>query len=583
MRLSANGTVPEPEPPRSPSRGRWKRLSRGRSGGESGRYGARMDLDEPCVDTGGGRVRGAREDGICAFRGVPFAAAPVAARRFQPPQPAATWPGTLDARQYGPAPLQRVDPLSNQIGLDFPGPLDEDCLQLNVWTPATDDGGRPVMVWLHGGAFATGSGTSPAYAGHRIAARGDVVVVTLNYRVGALGFLHLAPLVPGVDGANLGLLDQLAALQWVRREIRSFGGDPDRVCLFGESAGAGSCVALLAMPAARGLFARVIVQSAAPDGMLTTEEGTARAQLFLDQLDLLDPGGATSGLARLQSVPTEQLLAAQAACIAAGPHRTGMFFAPVIGGESLPERPLHAIARGSARDVGVLIGSTAEEMQLYATVPGLGDFPDAILEQVVASRLDADAEERDVQAARAVALYRAELTPAPPAALSQRDLFFALETDLSLRVPATQLASRQAQLQPETFMYLFDWRSPMSDGHGGQLGACHALDLPFTFGCLSGGPALAFAAGDDPGMQQRARVLSDRLIDAWTAFARTGDPSHPGIGNWPRYDTPQRTTMLLGDTCRTCDAPLEERRAVWEGCFGSLPDLEPRPEPGPQG
>ncbi len=235
-----------------------------------------------------------------------------------------------------------------------------------------------------------------------------------------------------------------------------------------------------------------------------------------------------------------------------------MFFAPVIDGDTLPERPLDAIARGDAREVELLIGTTEEEMQLYATVPGLGDFPDAILTKVVGSRLPGSEEDRERLAEAAVRLYREELgTP------SQRDLFFALETDLSLRIPSIRLAESHATFQPRTFMYLFQWRSPMPDGQGGQLGACHALDLPFTFGALGRKAARTFATGDQADLLAHAEALSGRIMDAWIAFARNGDPSHPGIGEWPRYDHEDRATLLLGTSCRVALAPLEARRAVW--------------------
>jgi para-nitrobenzyl esterase len=511
---------------------------------------------DPTVETSGGTLRGTREEGLCVFRGVPFAGPPTGERRFQPPTPAPSWQGVRDAARIGPAPPQIQDPLSQRIGLDLPGPMLEDCLQLNVWTPGVDDSRRPVMVWLHGGAFATGSGTARLYAGHRIAARADVVVVTLNYRVGALGFLHLASVVPGAGGPNLGLLDQIAALRFVKQEIAGFGGDPTQITVFGESAGAGSLVALLAMPKARRLFERAIIQSPAPDGMLSEEEGSTRARIFLDELGLQSPR-----LEELHALSVDRLLEAQQACIAAGPHRTGMFFAPVIDGASLPERPLDAIDRGVAREVELIIGTTEEEMQLYSTIPGLGDFPDEILVQVIASRLSGDEATRQALARKALAVYRADLAAPDP---SQQELFFALETDLSLRVPSTQLAAAHASFQSRTYMYLFQWRSPMPDGHGGTLGACHALDLPFTFGSLEAGASLAFAAGDDPALQRQARTLSDGMIDAWTAFARTGDPSHTGIGVWPSYDRKRRTTMLLGPECRACEKPLETRRAVWQ-------------------
>lgn len=457
----------------------------------------------------------------------------------------------------GPAPPQVVDPLSAMLGLDFAGETREDSLQLNVWAPAPGGEGRPVLVWLHGGAFATGSGTSPAYSGHRLAERGDVVVVTLNYRVGALGFLYL-----GGETSNLGLQDQIAALGWVRDEIGAFGGDPSRVTVFGESAGAGSLVALLAMPGARGLFQRAILQSPAPDGMLLAEEGAARAEQLASHLRV--PAEADA----LRGVPTPRIVEAQSACIAAGPHRTGMFFAPVIDGDTLPERPLDAIARGAAREVELLIGTTEEEMQLYATIPGMGDFPDPILTKVVASRLVGDEEARNRLAEAAIRVYREELgreergreERGDP---SQRDLFFALETDLSLRLPSIRLAASHSAFQPNTFMYLFQWQSPMPDGHGGQLGACHALDLPFTFGALESEAARAFVAGSREDLLGPAEALSGLMMDAWISFARCGNPGHPKLGDWPPYTPRRRATMLLGPECRVADAPLEARRAVW--------------------
>lgn len=527
---------------------------------------------DPTARTRAGAVRGMRLDGVSAFWGIPFAAPPLGERRFRPPQPAPAFDpatrGCLDGTRPGPAPPQLPDPLSARIGLDFPGPQREDCLQLNVFTPAADGGRRPVLVWLHGGAFATGSGTSPAYAGHRLAARGDVVVVTLNYRVGALGFLHLRRWVPGAGGPNLGLLDQIAALRWVEREIAAFGGDPDRVTLFGESAGAGSAVALLAMPAARGLFRRAVLQSPAADGMLEDAEATERARGFLDRL-----GQGAPSLEQLQQLPVEALLEAQQACMSAGPHRTGMFFAPVVDGTILPERPLAAIARGAARGTELVIGTTEEEMQLYATIPGMGELSDEQLLRAVASRVEGDRDRRESVARAALHLYRDEL-----GRRRQRDLFFALETDLSLRLPAIRLAESQSAVQPRTWMYLFRWRSPASDGGSGRLGACHAVDLPFTFGALEAGPLLAFAAGDDPETARRARALSQRWMDAWIAFAHRGDPSHPGLGgDWPPYEPTRRATLCFDVRCRVLDAPLEARRRIWDAAAAGRPG-DPDPD-----
>ncbi len=525
------------------------------------------------VRTTRGLLRGRREGSLTVFQGVPFASPPVGPRRFMAPEPPQPWTGVRDARAPGASPPQVTDPIAEMLGLGFDTPVSEDCLHLNLWTPALDDARRPVMLWLHGGAFASGSSASPLYHGGRLCERGDVVVVTLNYRVGALGFSYLAPLLTGgsgngVGGANLGLQDQIACLRWLRDEVAAFGGDPSRVTVFGESAGAGSAAALLAMPEAAGLFQRAILQSPAPEGVLGADEGTQRARQLLERLNLVSEAskapGTTEGIdpAALQALPLERILEAQQACIAAGPHRTGMFFAPVIDGRSLPEAPLRAIAAGQAAEVDILIGTTRQEMQLYSTIPGLGEFDDPVLEQIVASRVPGDEGTRLRVARNAIRVYREGLTLAggPP---TKQELFFALETDLSLRAPSIRLAESQAQHQPNTYMYLFTWESPLANGHGGRLGACHALDLPFTFGALDSEKVAAFV-GSDPAAGVAARVLSNRIMDAWLAFARTGNPSHSELGEWPRYDGLHRTTMLLGEKCWPVEAPMERERAAWD-------------------
>jgi para-nitrobenzyl esterase len=493
---------------------------------------------QPIVETPLGPVRGREKGGVRRFLGVPYAAPPVGALRFAPPAPHAGWTEPRDAAAFGAAPLQPADGLSQRLGLLADHPQSEDCLTLNVFAPAAPGAPRPVLVWLHGGAFQTGTAAGPAYDGAPLAARGDAVVVTLNYRVGALGFLHT-----GAAGcANLGLQDQLAALRFVQSAIAAFGGDPSRVTVFGESAGAGSIVCLLAMPAARGLFRRAIVQSAAPEGQLSAEEGTERARLLVEKL-----GGARADLAWLRTLPGEGIVAAQAACAEPGPRRIGMFFAPVVDGEVLPEPPLAALARGAARDVELIIGTTADEMRLFALVPGLGDIPDAVLPALVAARLPGPPATAH---ARAEALLR--LYPG-----SGADRFFALETDASLFTPSARLAEAQSRHQPRTFMYRFTWRSPLREG---ALGACHALDVPFALGTY-GLPALRAFAGEGPGAERVAHAM----MDAWAAFARSGDPSHPGIPAWPPYAPPRRATLELGASCRVVEAPDEARRRAWEG------------------
>jgi para-nitrobenzyl esterase len=391
------------------------------------------------------------------------------------------------------------------------------------------------MVWLHGGAFQTGTAAGPGYDGSRLAGRGNVIVVSLNYRVGALGFLDTGEKA----SANLGLQDQVAALRFVTESIADFGGDPKRVTVFGESAGAGSIVCLLAMPMARGLFQRAIVQSAAPEGQLSEAEAASRGRIFAEQL-----GQEAPDVAALRMLPHDEILGAQSACVEPGPRRIGMFFAPVIDGEVLPEAPLQAISRGAARDVALIIGTTADEMQLFTLVPGFGEVPEAALPHLVATRLPGPAE---------TALARAEqlLTHYPDAEnVVQR--FLAVETDASLFAPSTRVAEAQAQHQPQTFMYRFSWRSPFADG---SLGACHALDVPFALGTFDL-PKLRDFAGTGPAAQRVAAAM----MDAWCAFAASGDPAHPGIQDWPPYERRRRVTFEFADPCRLLAAPGEARR-----------------------
>ncbi|MGH0032916.1 MAG: carboxylesterase/lipase family protein [Myxococcota bacterium] len=490
------------------------------------------------VKTEAGELVG-REEGVAIFRGIPYAAPPVGPLRLRPPEPHPGWRGCRDATRSAAAPPQRSDPLSDALGLLHGCPVDEDCLLLNVFTPAADDAGRPVLVWLPGGAFMGGAASAPLYDGRHLAARGDVVVVTVGYRVGALGFSARED----PFASNLGLQDQLAALRWVRRNVAAFGGDPGRVTVFGESAGAGSLLALAGMPAAEGLFRRAIVQSAAPRGVLGWEEAlerTARVEARLAPHTLADAG-------------VEALLDAQYACAADGFHRTGMFYAPVLDGRTLTVPPWEAFARGWARDVDLLIGTTRDEMRLYTT--GAPDSDDVVA-MIVAAQLAGSPDDRDARARELVEAFRAARRergePTTPC-----DLNHALQTELSLRLDATRLAEARG---PNTFMYLFGWESPWQDG---AVRACHAVDLPFVFGTLDAPGMSAFA-----GSGEAAEALSGKVMDAWCAFARDGSPAHPTLGDWPAYDRERRATFELGARCVLREAPLEAERAAMDRLRG---------------
>jgi para-nitrobenzyl esterase len=497
----------------------------------------------PVVETPQGRLEGARAGGVDVFLGIPYAEAPVGDLRLRPPRPARGWRGTRAATRFGAAQPQREDPLVGALGLLHGAHCDEDCLTLNVFTPACDAGARPVLVWLHGGAFIGGTACVPLYDGRRLAARGDVVVVTLNYRVGALGF-SFAPASGDEHVANIGLWDQLAALRWVRDAIAAFGGDPARVTVFGESAGAGSILALAGMPAAEGLFTGAIVQSAAPRGMLTSAEAESRTGSVLAKLGV--PGG---GAQALRDAPLAALLEAQYACADAGPHRTGMFYTPVPDGRGLVDLPGDAFTRGFASKLPLLIGTTRDEMRLYT----LSFDSEAIVALVVAAQLTwLEEPARGESARELIAVHRSERS-ARGEPCAPTDLFLAIQTDLSLRYHSARIAELRAPSR-NTWMYQFTWTSPL---RGGLHGACHALDLPFTFGTLDAPGMPEFAGGGEA-----AQRLSGAMMDAWCAFARRGDPSCDATGSWPAYTPERRATMELGARCGVLDAPQEPERSA---------------------
>jgi para-nitrobenzyl esterase len=501
----------------------------------------------PVVETPQGRLEGARSEraSIARFLGIPYAAPPLGALRLRAPQPASPWRGTRDATRFGAAQPQREDPLAGGLGLLHGARCDEDCLTLNVYTPACDAAARPVLVWIHGGAFIGGTACVPLYDASRLAARGDLVVVTLNYRVGALGW-SFADEARGEGVVNLGLEDQLAALRWVRDEVARFGGDPARVTVVGESAGAGSILSLAGMPAARGLFHRAIVQSGAPRGVLEPQEASARTRAVLAKL-----GASEGGVEALRDAPLAALLEAQYACAAAGPHRTGMFYAPVHDRRTLRDSPADAFATGFAAELPLLIGTTRDEMRLYAS--GQPDS-EAVVARIVAPQLDWLGESERKSACRELYEVHRAARSARGEPCAPSDVYLAIQTELSLRHPALRIAEAR-EASRNTWMYQFTWTSPL---RGGLHGACHALDLPFTFGNLDAPGMAEFAGGGEA-----AERLAARMMDAWCAFARDGDPSHDGAGSWPVYERSRRATFELGARCGVLDAPQEaERRAL---------------------
>ncbi len=488
----------------------------------------------PEVRATAGGLRGSREAGVAVFRGIPFAQPPVGVLRFAAPRPVRGWSGVREALSYGPPPPQGghygMDALSQEAAGD-------DWLTVNVWSPEPDPGaGLPVMVWIQGGAYVIGMSGLPEYDGGRLARDGGVVVVTFNYRVGIEGFAQIegAP-------ANRGLLDQVAALEWVSDNIRAFGGDPARVAVFGQSAGGGSVAALLAMDRAAGLFRRAVAQSV-PGTFFSPELAADIAAACAAEL------GLRPTVADLSSVAPRQLSAAadtvgakmdQWAQRWGRPAYRTIPFSPVVDGEVLAVTPWQALTDGAGRDIELLVGHTRDEQRLFTAINGL---------------LGEVSEEQATNALHVLA-------PGPDGARRYREAFPAagpdelyelVHSDWLFRMPSLHLAEAQTAAGGRVYVYELAWPAP---GMGGALGACHGLDIPLVFGNLDRGqPAMLIGEAPSP----EAEALSARMRAAWASFAAHGDPG------WPTYGTSQRLVQRFDIRPAVTAYPQEPSRLIWQ-------------------
>lgn len=505
-----------------------------------------MDTDTCTVGCRYGEVRGHRDGSVYAWKGIPYAAPTGGDRRFRSPLPPEPWGDVLDCRAYGPiAPQSRQSP----IGIDPEMTMGEDCLSLNVWAPEPDGRQRPVLVWIHGGAYVLGYSGQKIYDARNLCETGDVVVVTINYRLGALGFLDLSSFsTPDVRfESNLGLRDQIAALEWVRDCIAAFGGDPDCVTVFGESSGAGSITTLMTVPSAEGLFHRAIAQSPPATSVYGSERAATVAQRFLDILGL-----APEQAPDLLDMPFEKLVDASEVLFGEVPTKVPgtLAMTPVVDRDLVPKYPVAAFQKGLSHRIPLIIGSNKDEPSIFRFMKSpLMPVDDT----AVQGMFTALAEDRPDLSPERIA----EIVAAYPD-LPKSTGAMALSRDAGFRMPVLWVAEAHSEHSP-TWVYRFDHATPMLKA--ARIGAGHATELPYVFGNFG-------TLGRDPtfwlGGRRSAGEVSGRMQRRWVAFASHGVPAAlDGSKHWPPYDPDRRLTLVIDGVDTVVADPEGAMREVW--------------------
>ena len=495
------------------------------------------------IETKTGKIQGYIDKDISIFKGIPYAEPPIGELRLNAPILKKSWDGVLEALEFG---LEVPQPVSAITPRPYPKQDEADSLILNIWTPGVNDEKRPVMVWIHGGGFIYGSGSRINVI--NLTRRSNVVLVTINYRLGAFANLVL-PNVP----SNIDMLDQIAALTWVRNNIEFFGGDSENITIFGESAGGQSVCILMAIPKAKGLFHRVIAQSgrAMPQGYKLSDRKTT-TEWILKELNL-----KPDDLEKFQKLPTEKIIKVSAK-IQQKATSKGMYLAygPYIDGKNLPEHPLKAINKGFAKDIDLIIGTNLEEWKFWHFFnPNFKELEANALPRVMKSALR-NLGEDEVKAEFVINTYKESREennlPSKP-----QDIIDAFNTDSIFHIPAVKFAEFHSKYQKNTYMYLFKWQSTIQNG---KFGAMHALDIAFVFNRF-----LDQDFGIIPKKSEETEVLSAKMMDAWTSFARTGDPNHKNIPEWTQYETDRRKTMVFDNNVKIWEDPLSKERKMWYG------------------
>jgi len=493
------------------------------------------------INTVTGKIRGYIGDGIQIFKGIPYAEPPIGDLRLNRPELKKQWAGVLEALEYKP-----IAPQPPPFTTYFPPqPQSEaDCLNLNIWTPGCDNKKRPVMFWIHGGSHIYGSGR--LLNGRALPRKGDIVLVSINYRLGPLGYLY----IPGAP-SNVGQLDQIKALTWVRDNIELFGGDSNNITIFGESAGATSICALMAMPQAKDLFHKAVSQSGAVQPHAFELSGReATAEQILKELDL-----QFNDLDGFRSLPVDKIIKAlikaqQKALL----NRVQLEFRPYIDDESLPQHPIKAIEEGYAKDIELIVGTNLEEWRFWrAFEPNFEKIGSSQLEKRIINLLKAVGEDED-KLESIIETYKKSREKINPS-INLHEVYEAFMTDSLFRIPSIKFAEAQSRYQKNTYMYLFNWKTPFEKG---RYGAMHALEISFVFGAFLDDYLFTF-----PKRTGETEVLSDRMMDAWISFAKTGNPNHANIPNWATYDPEKRSTMIFDSKIEIWNNPLHKEREMW--------------------